>query len=107
MSASKKKGKVRSYVTLRVQCRKTEVVTTYGTVDVRVPRANRRRVRPSWMKESQLVELLDDTKCIAWGERKSGYPSDLIVGVEILFDGVHGHRCRFNPETKRWEVDSD
>jgi hypothetical protein len=104
MSSSEKKEKD-EYVTLRVKCRKSVYVTTYGTVDLKVPRANRRRVRSSWTMQSHLVEGLDGSHCIEWGESTPGCSTELIVGVETLPESDQAYRCRFNQKTKRWELE--
>jgi hypothetical protein len=102
MSAAKKKGKD-EYVTLRLEVRKSVYVTTYGTVNLKVPRANRRRISPSWRKVSQFAAFLDQSNCIEWSETKPGCWSHLLIDVETLPDSDQAYRCRFNPETKEWE----
>lgn len=104
MSTSEKKGKD-EYVTLRVKCFKQVVVTTYGTVEVTIPKANRRRVKQSWDKVSRLVEFCDTSNCIEWGPSELSLPSHLITYVKRLPDSDHGYRCRWNLETKAWEFE--
>jgi len=103
MAKNKKKEKDDEYVTLRLQCWKRVVVTTYGTVEVTIPKGNRRRVGKSWDKESRLVELCDTSNCVEWRASESSHPSHLITYVKRLPDSDQAYRCRFNPETKEWE----
>jgi hypothetical protein len=93
------------YVTLRLECRNQVRVTTYGTVDLKIPRANRRRVRACWTKESSLVEFLHGSGRIDWGESKSVLASELLVDVRELSDSYHAYRCRWNPDAKAWEFE--
>ena len=101
---AKKKKKV-SYVTLRLECRKQVVVTTFGTVDLKVPRPSRRRIRTCWTRQSPLAEFLHGSNCIEWGESTSRSLSDLIMRVEEIPDSEEAYRFRWNPETKAWEFE--
>ena len=98
-----KKEKDDEYVTLRLECHKSVYVTAVGFVDVRVPKANRRRIRPNYGQSSQFAVWLDQSNCIEWGQNKPGCWSNLLVEVEQLSDSDQAYRCRFNPETKEWE----
>jgi hypothetical protein len=104
MNSSKEKDGD-EYVTLRLACRKQVVVTTYGTVEVTIPKGNRRRVGKSWDKESRLVEFCDTSNCVEWRASESSHPSHLITYVKRLPDSDHGYRCRWNLETKAWEFE--
>jgi hypothetical protein len=101
MATNKKKEKDDEYVTLRLECIKRSMQV--GFVDVRVPKANRRRIRPDWRNTSQFAEWLDQSNCIEWAENKPGFCSHLLWDVKQLSDSDQAYRCRFNPETQEWE----
>jgi hypothetical protein len=103
MAENKKKEKDDEYVTLRLECKKSVYVTTTGYVDIKVPRANRRRIRPNYGNLSQFAEWLDQSNCIEWAENKPGYWSHLLWDVKQLPDSDQAYRCRFNPKTQEWE----
>jgi hypothetical protein len=107
MSAAKKEEKEDEYVTLRLECWKRVVVYTTGYVDLKVPKANRRRIRPAWRQVSTITQSLDQSNCIEWAESDPGRCEHLLTDVKTLPDSDQAYRCRFNPETKEWEVDSD
>lgn len=103
--ASKQNKDDQEYVTLRLQCRKQVVVTTYGTVDVKIPRANRRRIRDSEYKPSRFAEFLDRSNCIEWGESESSHSAEWVKGIEKLADSDQSYRCHWNADTKTWHFE--
>lgn len=104
MNSSKEKDGD-EYVTLRLACRKQVVVTTIGTVEVTIPKGNRRRVRKSWDKESRLVEFCDTSNRVEWRASESSHPSHLITFVKRLSDCDQACRCRWNADAKTWEFE--
>jgi hypothetical protein len=104
MAKNKNKEKDDEYVTLRLQCWKRVVVYTTGFVNVHVPRANRRRIRPALRNVSPIAQRLDESHCIEWRDDNNPLRCDhFLVEVKQLPDSDQAYRCRFNPETQEWE----
>jgi hypothetical protein len=100
-----KKKKAGYYYTFRLECKKTVVVTTKGTVDVKIPRGNQRRIRNGKYKPSLFAEFLNASNCIEWGKGEESYPTELVTDVELLSDSDQAYRCRWNRDTKKWEFE--
>jgi hypothetical protein len=105
MADKKKGGGDDEYVTLRIQCRKQTMVTTEGTVDVKVPRANRAALRPGSYKGGNLVATLNRHHCIDWGDSEPRDMPKKVVSVENLPDSDQAYRCRWNTDTNKWEFE--
>jgi hypothetical protein len=103
MATKKKDGGDDEYVTLRIQCRKQTLVTTEGTVDVKVPRANRAALRPGTLKGGVLVATLNRHHCIDWGKSKPRDMPEKLVSVENLPDSDQAYRCRAVGDGSEWE----
>lgn len=101
----RKDGGDDEYVTLRIQCRKQTVVTTEGTVDVKVTRANRAALRTGSYKGGNLVATLNRHHCIEWGESKPFDMPKKVVSVENLPDSDQAYRCRSVGDGTEWEFE--